>query len=165
MLSLSIKKETSKFWIIIDLFPSYLLVLNCLRKSFLIQFFQHLTLNKLLNPNQSGFMPGDSCIHQLISTAHEIYASFDANPTLEVRGVFLNISKSFDRVWQERLIYKITCMDVKSGLLALIESFFIRKITKSCYEYTIIWMADNQSCCSSWFSSWSIVFWVFLYTY
>ena len=22
-------------------------------------------------------------------------------------------------------------------------------------------MADNQSCCSSWFSSWSIVFWVF----
>ena len=50
--------------------------------------FQHLTANKLLNSNQSGFMPGDSCIHQLISIAHEIYASFDANPSLEVQGVF-----------------------------------------------------------------------------
>ena len=28
--------------------------------------FQHLTANKLLNPNQSGFMPGDFCIRQLI---------------------------------------------------------------------------------------------------
>ena len=56
--------------------------------------FQHLTANKLLKPNQSGFMPGDSCIHQLISITHEIYASFDANPSLEVRGVFLDISKA-----------------------------------------------------------------------
>ena len=43
--------------------------------------FQHLTANKLLNPNQPGFLPGDSCIHQLISFIHEIYASFDANPS------------------------------------------------------------------------------------
>ena len=44
--------------------------------------------NNLLNPNQSGFMPGNSCIHQLISVTHEIYVSFDFNPSLEVRGVF-----------------------------------------------------------------------------
>ena len=43
--------------------------------------FQHLTVNKLFNPNQSGFMSGDSCIHQLISVTHEICASFDANPS------------------------------------------------------------------------------------
>ena len=68
---------------------------------------QHLMANKLLNPNQSGFMPGDSCKHQLISVIHEIYVSFDANPSLEVRDVFLDISKAFDRVWHEGLIYKI----------------------------------------------------------
>ena len=62
--------------------------------------FQHLMASKLLNPNQSGFMPGDSCIHQLISVIHEIYASFDAKPSLEVTGVFLDMSKAFDRnVW------------------------------------------------------------------
>ena len=52
-------------------------------------------------------MSGDSCIHQVISIIHEIYASLDANPSLEVRGVFLDISKAFDRVLHEGLIYKI----------------------------------------------------------
>ena len=41
-------------------------------------------------------MPGDSCIHHLISITHEIYASFDANLSLEVSGVILDISKAFD---------------------------------------------------------------------
>ena len=50
--------------------------------------FQNITVNKLLNRNLSGFMPGESCIHQLISVTYEIYASFDANPSLEVRDVF-----------------------------------------------------------------------------
>ena len=53
-------------------------------------------VNKFLNQNQSGFTSGDSCIHQLISITHEIYASLDVNPSLEVRGVFLDISKAFD---------------------------------------------------------------------
>ena len=52
--------------------------------------------NKLLNPNQSGFMSGDSYMHQLISVTHDMYAYFDANPLLKVR-YFLDIS-SFDRV-------------------------------------------------------------------
>ena len=73
-------------------------------------------------------MPGVySCIHQLISIIHEICASFDANPSLEVRGVFINISKAFDRVWHEGLIYKIKCMGVKGDLLSLIESFLFER--------------------------------------
>ena len=83
--------------------------------------------NKLLNPNQSGFMAGDSCIHQLISVNHEIFASFDANPSLGVRGVFLDISKAFDRVWYEGLIYKIKYMGVKGDLPVLIESFLFER--------------------------------------
>ena len=41
-------------------------------------------------------MPGDSSIHQLISFTHEIYTAFDANPSLEVSGVFLDMTKTFD---------------------------------------------------------------------
>ena len=63
--------------------------------------------NKLLNPNQSGFMPGDSCIHQFVSITHEIYASFDGNPSLEVRGVFLDKSKAFDEYGMKGLFNKI----------------------------------------------------------
>ena len=46
-------------------------------------------VSKLLNPNHS-------CIDQLFSITHEIYASFDVKPLIEVRGVFLDISKAFD---------------------------------------------------------------------
>ena len=49
--------------------------------------FQYLIENNLVNPNQSGFISDDSCINQLILVSHEIYASIDANPSLEVRGV------------------------------------------------------------------------------
>ena len=43
----------------------------------------------MLSPHQSGFGPGDSCVHQLISIVHDIYNAFDANPSLEVRGFSL----------------------------------------------------------------------------
>ena len=43
---------------------------------------------QLLNPNQSGFLPSDSCIKQLLSITHETFQSFDATPPLEVRSVF-----------------------------------------------------------------------------
>ena len=69
--------------------------------------FEYLEDNKLLNCNQSGFRSGDSCVHQLLSITHEIYKSFDANPSLEVRGVFLDTSKAFDQPWHDGLLYKL----------------------------------------------------------
>ena len=53
----------------------------------------------LFNKNQSRFRPADSREYQLLSIVHDIYASFDCNPPHDVRGVFLDISKAFDRVW------------------------------------------------------------------
>ena len=61
--------------------------------------------NELISPNQSGFKPGDSCINQLLAITHEMYKSFDDG--FEVRGVFLDISKAFDKVWHEGLIFKL----------------------------------------------------------
>ena len=66
--------------------------------------FKYLEDNNLLNGNQSGFRPGDSCVHQLLSITHEIYKAFDANPSLEVREVFLDLSKAFDKVWHDGLM-------------------------------------------------------------
>ena len=76
----------------------------------------------LLNSCQSDFRPNDSCINQLIST-HNIYRTFDANPSLEVRGVFLDLSKAFDKVWHEGLLYKIKNNGINCNALQLIESF------------------------------------------
>ena len=67
--------------------------------------------NDLISRNQSGFKPGDSYINQLISITHEIYESFDDG--FEVRGVFLDISKGFHKVWHEGLIYKMKQNGIK----------------------------------------------------
>ena len=64
-----------------------------LEKIIFNSLFKYLEDYKLLTCNQSGFRPGDSCMHQLLSATHEIYKSFDGNPSLEVTSVFLNISK------------------------------------------------------------------------
>ena len=60
--------------------------------------FKYLENNSLLNPYQSGFRHGNSCVHQLLSITYDFYKSFDANPSLEVRSIFLDMSKAFDRV-------------------------------------------------------------------
>ena len=74
--------------------------------------FEFLHENNLLNENQSVFRLSDLCEYQLLSFVHDIYASFDCNPLRDVRGIFLDISKAFDRVWHEGLIYKIKCIGV-----------------------------------------------------
>ena len=84
----------------------------------------------LLNENQSGFRPSDSCEYQLLSVVHDIYASFDCNPPRDVRGVFLDISKVFDRVWHEGLIYKIKSIGVTGLPLELIQSFLSHRFQR-----------------------------------
>ena len=84
----------------------------------LFHFFQE---NNLISPNQSGFKPGDSCTNQLLAITHEIYKSFDDG--YEVRGVFLDISKSFDKVWHKGLIYKLKQNGISGKLLNLITDF------------------------------------------
>ena len=74
--------------------------------------------NELISPNQSGFKPGDSCINQLSAITHEIYKSFDNE--FEVRGVFLDISKAFDKVWHEDLFFKIKQNGISGNLLNLL---------------------------------------------
>ena len=54
--------------------------------------------NNLLCQHQSGFHSSNSSQSQLLSIVHDIYASFDQIPTLEVRANFLDISKAFDKV-------------------------------------------------------------------
>ena len=55
--------------------------------------FKYIGENELLNPNQSGFHPFDSCVHQLLSIKHEIFSNFDCEPPKDIRAVFLDYLK------------------------------------------------------------------------
>ena len=78
---------------------------------------------KLLNSNQIGFCPSDSCINQLLAITHEIFEAFDCTPPLEVRSVFLDISKAFDNVCHRGLLYKLKSMGISGELYNLFENF------------------------------------------
>ena len=54
--------------------------------------------NNLVTKNQSGFRPGESTTNQLLYLVNEIHQAFENPKALEVRAVFLDISKAFDKV-------------------------------------------------------------------
>ena len=91
------------------------LIFNCM-----FNFFRQ---NNLFTKCQSGFIPGDSCVAQLLSITHEIYQSFDCSPTRDVKGVFLDVSKAFDKVWHESLLFKLQSYGAEGNLLKLLKNY------------------------------------------
>ena len=89
--------------------------------------YKYLEEQKLLSADQSGFRENDSCVNQLLSIVLNIYSAFDAYPTLESRGVFLDMSKAFDKVWHEGLVFKLKSMCISEALLELIKSFLVSR--------------------------------------
>ena len=69
----------------------------------------------------------DFCVNQLLPIVHNIYSAFDAYLTLQSRGVFLDMSKAFDKVLREGLIFKLKSMGILDALLELIKSFFTNR--------------------------------------
>ena len=87
------------------------------------RMFEFFTANNLISKNQSRFSPGESCFNQLLSITHEIYQSFDDN--LEVKAVFLDISKAFDKVWHKGLIFKLKHNGISDKILNIITDFLV----------------------------------------
>ena len=77
--------------------------------------------NLLLSAHQSGFIPGDSTVNQLLSLYHELCLAVDLQK--EVRIVFLDISKAFDRVWHAGLLYKLERNGISGSLLNWIRNY------------------------------------------
>ena len=69
---------------------------------------------------QSGFKKDDSTINQLLYICHEILLSFDSYPPSEVRAVFLDISKAFDKDWHKVFVYKMKCNGIQGESLSLL---------------------------------------------
>ena len=95
------------------------------------------TANKLISPNQSRFRPGNSCVNQLLAITHEIYKPFYER--FEVRGVFLDISKAFDKVWHEGLLFKLNQNGTSGNILYLLRDFL------SCQKQRVILDGQHSS--------------------
>ena len=89
------------------------------------QMYGYFLTNNLITKNQSGFRSGDSTSNQLIEFVNEIHKSLDNR--YEVRVVFLDISKAFDKVWHEGLLFKLKWQNDYSS-----RKLFEQQETKSC---------------------------------
>ena len=68
-------------------------------------------------------MPDDSCITQFLSIVHEIQSSFDCNPLVDTGAIFLDVSKAFDKVWHQGLLFKLKSYVVEGSLFCLLEDY------------------------------------------
>ena len=99
--------------------------------------------NNLLTKNQSGFRPGDSTTNQLLYLVNEIHEGFENSKSLEVRALFFDISKAFDKVWHERLIFKLKQNGISGSLLTLFENYLCNRkqrvvLNGSCSDFFTI---------------------------
>ena len=90
-----------------------------------IHIYSHLTTNNLITKNQSRFRPNDSVSNQLLYLVHQIHSSLDMN--LDVRHVFLDMSKAFDKVWHQGLLYKLKQNGIDGKLLSLLKSYLTER--------------------------------------
>ena len=79
--------------------------------------------NRIFTPSQPGFISRGSCIAQLLSIIYEIQTAFDENPTVDVRGVFLDILKAFAKVWHDGIIFKLKAYAAEAELLSLLKNY------------------------------------------
>ena len=89
------------------------------------EMFKFFFENDLITPNQLGFKPGGPCINQLLPITYDIYKTFDCG--YEVRGVFLDISSAFDKVWQDGIIFKLQQHGISGELHKLLHDFLVNR--------------------------------------
>ena len=83
--------------------------------------YDFLKAHTIIAPLQSGFIPGDSTVNQLLSTYHELCTSFDKGVTTQV--VYLDISKAFDRVWHQGLLLKLKAAGIRGKLFEIFKDY------------------------------------------
>ena len=95
-------------------------LLNTMEKVFERIIFKHVFNffrdTGFFTPSQSGFMPGDSTVNQLTYLYNTFCHALDNG--LEVRVIFFDISKAFDKVWHRGLLYKLEEAGIRGNLLS-----------------------------------------------
>ena len=69
-------------------------------------------------------------VNQLIAITQETFAAFDFNLPLEVRSVYFNISKTFEKVWHEGLLNKVKSLGISGELYNLLENYLSGRLQR-----------------------------------
>ncbi|GFW21992.1 RNA-directed DNA polymerase from mobile element jockey [Trichonephila clavipes] len=100
-------------------------LLSCLSKVYefvlLQRLNQHCAAFNFIIPQQCGFRPKCSTVHQLLRVTELIHSGFAKH---EATGIlFLDIAKAFDKIWHDGLLIKLIRLDFPPPLIKSIHSF------------------------------------------
>ena len=87
--------------------------------------YNFLHSQRIISDHQSGFKPGDSTVNQLAYLYHKFCEALDKKK--DIRVIFCDISKAFDRVWHSGLIYKMKAVGIDGDLLRLLENYLCNR--------------------------------------
>ena len=82
----------------------------------------------ILYKYQSGFQSGDSTTNQLVEIYNTIISNLDKGR--DVRFVFCDISKAFDRVWHEGIIFKLRQYGISDQIINWVENYLLNRKQK-----------------------------------
>ena len=96
-------------------------VSKCLECCVFMYLYKYCVANNLLTWRNSGFKHRDSTVYQLIGLVHMLHDSINKGKTVTM--VFLDISKAFDKVWHEGLLFKLKTFGIEGSLLLWFRSY------------------------------------------
>ena len=106
---------------IIVIFHCWVLLGNVWKNLFSNISIFFFNLFKIITNHQSGFRSKDSTVYQLLCLASEFYKALDMEK--DIRIVFCDISKAFDKVWHKVLLFRLRKTGINSNLLLWFESY------------------------------------------
>ena len=154
-LSQSTRKEISKLLTVTDQSHFFLFLAKFLRKSCLTPFLDtfkrtvfcmitNQVFNLLIHLSINYFLLFVIFMHLLIL--------LPPPPNFkDVRRIFLDISRTFDRVRHEGLIYKMKCIGITGMPLKLMQDFLQNRHQQA--EWSVFIMGTSFCWCTTWFCS------------
>ena len=76
--------------------------------------FHHCIDNDIITKFQSGYLPGDSTVSQLMALYDIILEALDGGKSV---NIFLDVSRAFDRVWHKGLRSQLNAIGIRGRLL------------------------------------------------
>ncbi|GFW38585.1 RNA-directed DNA polymerase from mobile element jockey [Trichonephila clavipes] len=112
-------------------------LLSCLSKVYefvlMQRLNQHCAAVNFIIPQQCGFRPKCSTVHQLLRVTELIHSGFAKH---EATGIlFLDIAKAFDKIWHDGLLIKLIRLDFSAPLIKSIHSFLSHRSFRSSIPY------------------------------
>jgi hypothetical protein len=86
----------------------------------------------LLRDEQFGFRPRHSTTLQLARLVERVNRNFDE--TRATGAVFLNVTKTFNTLWDKGLIYKLTILNFPSYFVKTISSYLYCRTFKTSFQ-------------------------------